>query len=791
MPAKSIADHVVDNRRTLPGPSTERLLAYFKRTGEVARVGGWEVDCKSRDLWWSDVTREIHEEPPDFRPTLEGGIHYYVDGKDRETITRRFQQAVEEGVPYDLELRIRTAKGRIRWIRTVAYPEQEDGKTVRISGAFQDITDEIVLRQELERQRDFNRALLQNLTVGYSAIDACGVQIDVNPAMCALTGFSREELLGRSAPFPYWHPDYIEETQALLAGVLKGEMRPLELPFLHKAGHTVWVELTPSTLRHGRSGEPTYYAVVVDISERKRAEALIREKTEELEMFFQGSLDLLCIADTSGRFLRLNPEWEKVLGYRTEDLEGKDFMQFVHPEDVATTLEAISQLSSGEKVLSFVNRYRHRNGTYRSIEWRSLPIGGKIYAAARDISEKIATETALRKAVEAAEAANRAKSEFLANMSHEIRTPMNGVIGMTDLLLNTNLDADQRHYAQVAQNSGNSLLSLINDILDFSKIEAGKIELEDQPVDLTSLLQDFAKAYALQARAKGLDLRLVIEPAVPQWVAGDAERLRQILANLAGNAIKFTTSGTVTLRASLLGGPDEPPMGKATVRIVVEDTGIGISEEASKRLFQRFSQVDGSSTRKFGGTGLGLAISKQLVELMGGEIGVESRLGEGSTFSFTLPLRVLHDPLAAPDQAASASTTEPSPALRILLAEDNLTNQIVAQAMLTKLDLRAELAENGEAVLQAHRAAPFDIILMDVQMPVMDGLEATRAIRAAEQEAGISGDDRCTIIGMTAYAMDEDRAACFEAGMDDFISKPVKLAELREALARHLHTPAR
>jgi PAS domain S-box-containing protein len=783
VPANSIAKASEPHERTL---STERLLAFFKRTGEVARVGGWEVDCQTKTVWWSDVTREIHEEPPDFRPTLEGGIGYYLEGTDRETITREFTRAVEEGVPFDLELRIRTAKGRVRWIRTVAYPEREDGKTARISGAFQDITDEIVLRQELERQRDFNRALLQNLTVGYSAIDACGVQIDVNPAMCALTGFSREELLGRSAPFPYWHPDYIEETQILLEGVLRGEMRPLELPFLHKAGHTVWVELTPSTLHHGRYGEPTYYAVVVDISERKRAEALIREKTEELEMFFQGGLDLLCIADTSGRFLRLNPEWEKVLGYRTEDLEGKDFMQFVHPEDVATTLEAMSQLSSGKKVLSFVNRYRHRNGTYRSIEWRSLPVGKKIYAAARDISEKIATETVLRKAVEAAEAANRAKSEFLANMSHEIRTPMNGVIGMTDLLLNTDLDADQRHYAEVAQNSGNSLLSLINDILDFSKIEAGKVELEANPVDLPGLLKEFVHAQALHARERGLELRLIVDSKLPHWVAGDENRLRQILTNLVGNAIKFTEAGTIVVRASPVAVATDQPADKAKVRIAVEDTGIGISEEACKRLFQRFSQVDGSSTRKFGGTGLGLAISKQLVELMGGEIVVESRLGEGSTFSFTLPLRVLQDPLARPDQAAPEPTTAMSRSLRILLAEDNPTNQIVAKAMLDTLDLRADLAEDGEAALDAHRAAPFDIILMDVQMPVMDGLEATRAIRAAEEEAGLSGDERCTIIGMTAYAMEDDRDACFEAGMDDFITKPVKLTELRDVLARHL-----
>ncbi|MCC5842455.1 MAG: PAS domain S-box protein, partial [Opitutales bacterium] len=189
-------------------------MHLFRRTGEVARVGGWEVDLVNNTVWWSDVTREIHDEPPDFQPTLEGGIAYYLKGRDRETITREFTRAAEEGIPFDLELRIRTAKGRIRWIRTVAYPEQEGGKTVRVSGAFQDITDEVSLRHQLQQERDFNRALLQNLSAGFSMVDASGVQTEVNPAMCALTGFSREELLGCAPPYPYWHPDHLEETDA-------------------------------------------------------------------------------------------------------------------------------------------------------------------------------------------------------------------------------------------------------------------------------------------------------------------------------------------------------------------------------------------------------------------------------------------------------------------------------------------------------------------------------------------------------------------------------------------------
>jgi len=408
-----------------------------------------------------------------------------------------------------------------------------------------------------------------------------------------------------------------------------------------------------------------------------------------------------------------------------------------------------------------------------------------------ELNERRAMQTELVIAKEAAEAANLAKSEFLANMSHEIRTPMNPILGMTEVLLEMESTVRQRELLEIIRSASQSLLDIINDILDFSKIEAGKVRLENIEFDLKMLLDEVTDLIALKAREKGLTLRTDIDPALTPNIYGDPVRLRQVLLNLAGNAIKFTEKGNIIIRAYL-----SKEQGGNCIRLEIQDTGIGLSVEAQSLLFQPFTQGDGSTTRKYGGTGLGLSISKQLVELMGGRIGVKSREGQGSLFYVTLPVKMSDinqdivdvekntddDVDKSLAEIAVTSTVESGSRLPIvLLVEDNRANQILAKLLLQKLGYIVRTAVNGIEALKEYQEQP-DIILMDCQMPEMDGFEATIEIRNMEKKTGY----HIPIIAMTANAMQGDREKCLEVGMDDYLSKPINPKQLQQMVERYV-----
>ena len=382
---------------------------------------------------------------------------------------------------------------------------------------------------------------------------------------------------------------------------------------------------------------------------------------------------------------------------------------------------------------------------------------------------------ALEEALAVMQDALRAKGEFLAVVSHEIRTPMNGVLGMAQLLQMTELTEEQRRYVETIQSSGETLLAIINDILDLSKLDSGKVTLAARPLELRAVVGEVTDLLGAQAQQKGLYLDTEIGKEVPAWISGDATRLKQILTNLVGNALKFTHHGGVCVAMRLL-------QDGTMLECKVQDTGIGIPPDKTPRLFEKFSQVDSSINRRYGGTGLGLVICKHLVEGMGGTISVESKQRQGSTFTFTLPVTPVQEPVEAAGKPAAVPHLPEG--LRILLVEDNAVNQMLALGMLQKLGCRADLAHDGEEAVAMVQAGSYDVVLMDMQMPKMDGVSATRAIRAMPQA------HQPHIIALTANAMESDRQLCLSAGMNDFLAKPFKAAELQEKMASAGVAPA-
>jgi len=536
--------------------------------------------------------------------------------------------------------------------------------------------------------------------------------------------------------------------------------------------------------------------VALNISDRKKTENALKESERLLASIIDFLPDATSVIDKEGRVISWNKSMEKMTGVKAEQILGKGDYEYALPfygerrpvlidavrgsdqnfekkydsikrqEDGTLGAEAhIPNLCGNEAyILGSASALYDSNGNY----WGAIE-------SIRDITKRKRAEEDLQRAKEKAEFATRAKSEFLANMSHEIRTPMNAVIGMTGLLLDENLTKSQREDVEIIRSSGDTLLTIINNILDLTKIETEMIELERQPFDLHDCLEVSLDMVAMDAKRKGLETEYTFVDYVPTVILGDPTRINQILINLLNNAVKFTEKGKITISVSSRAVED----GNYEINFAVKDTGIGIPEDKMGRLFQSFSQVDASTARRYGGIGLGLAISKRLAELMGGKMWALCEVGKGSTFYFTIMVEpTLCGPIEIGRHESRVDVQgDLNKGLSILLAEDNLVNQMVTQKMLNKLGYRADVAANGIEVLQALERRHYDVVLMDVQMPEMDGLEATQAIRQRWPEG-----ERPSIIAMTASALKGDRDMCLAAGMDDYVSKPVKIEMLRAAL---------
>ena len=595
----------------------------------------------------------------------------------------------------------------------------------------------------LKRERDERKAktealaqtntrlqtLIATAAYGIITIDQDFLIESFNPAAGELFGYEPEEIIGKNVnllvPNPHkQHHDgfickYIESDRAAVS------CQTRELIGERKDGRKFPLELTLSEMTI--DGRQLFTGIVRDISDRKQAEADLWESEARYGMLFTTSRDLIMTHDLAGRLLTINPAVCEQYGYRKEELIGRLLTDFMPPERrqpyIDEFLTKIRTAGSAEGMTILYDR----NGREHYVDFRStliMPEGHEPYISGigRDITERMNMEEELIRAKEAADAANQAKSEFLANMSHEIRTPMNAIIGMTDLTLMTELNAEQSGFLETLKTSADSLLSLLNDILDFSKIEAGHLKLEEIDFNLYSLLNSTLKSLALKAHEKGLELSYFIHPDTPVRLIGDPNRLRQVFVNLISNAIKFTDEGEVTLTV-------EPGAVKDSVYARISDTGIGMTPDVMERIFDRFTQADGSTARRFGGTGLGTAISRQLVEMMGGRIWVESRLNEGSTFHFTFSMK------AGPVTNGETETWPKKLAgVRVLAVDDNANNLLMMQKTLSAWGMSLIIAESGHMALQKlhdieSAGGRLDMVLLDVHMPGMSGVELAKQIR--------------------------------------------------------------
>jgi PAS domain S-box-containing protein len=679
----------------------------------------------------------------------------------------------------------RLANGQIRTVEVHSTPIEVNNSTLLFS-IIHDITERKSTEDALVRLSNEQSIILDTASVGITSIKDRHF-VWVNPAMCKMLGYSANDLIGSSTNLIYPSSEEYERCGNEAYPVIKtGESYSSLLQLRRSDGSLLHVifsgkAVSPDKPNDGSiwtiSDESTQYELREKLQESHNLLTLLSQQVPgtiyQFQLFPDGRSCFPYASEAIREMYEVTPEQVR------ED--ATPVFAILHPEDLPGVSDSI--MESARTLQPWEYNYRVKLPE-KGIRWRhgfSVPqkmSDGSVlwHGFINDITEQKKLENDLIEARNAAETANRAKSEFLANMSHEIRTPMNGVLGMTQLLELSVLTEEQQSYVATLKVSGKNLISLINDILDLSKIEAGKIVLEKTEFNLKQCINDVILMQKSVIYGKGLSLDVVAADDIPANMLGDQLRIKQILLNLLGNASKFTTQGHITVSTNLLEQHGET----ALIQIAVRDTGIGISPDALERIFKPFVQEDGSTTRKYGGTGLGLSISQRLVELQGGNIAVESTQGVGSCFTITLPFSIVHKAEPAVKTNTNMAFNLNGPRLRILYVEDDQTNIFFGKSLLNKLGHDVTTAENGKECLDALAQNQFDIVLMDIQMPIMNGEDALYELRKSEQ----GSEKHLPVIALTAFSMRGDKERFLEAGFDGYVSKPLSIKELVQEMNR-------
>ncbi len=651
-------------------------------------------------------------------------------------------------------------------------------KSLFIDGILQDISEAKRAEKNLKESKEIFQTVFNNSAVAILVADEARRVTAWNPFAQQMLGFEKIDLFNK--PLSELYPAH--EWERVSEVFLKAGRMPKEIQtqVYKKDGYVLDIGLSLSFIRDSQQKVTGLITILRDMTEQKVAERKIRESEAKIRIILDHSPAAITLTDEQERIISWNRFTEQMLGLSQEDLYLKH-ISILYPPSEWEKIRAADIRKTGSRH-HFETFALKKDGVLIDVDLSVNVLkdsNGSVVGSVgimQDITEQKHIAQMLVKAKIAAEDANNSKSLFLANMSHEVRTPMNTILGLVDLTLDTQLSAEQRENLTTIKKAGDILLSLLNDILDLSRVEAGKIQLENIELSLSHILQSVCKGLEVLSRNKKIELVRQIDADVPEILIGDPVRIRQILVNLINNAIKFTFQGQITTSVKVLKISD----GICELQFSVKDQGVGIAQDKLDTIFEAFTQADASTTRRFGGTGLGLAISKRLVEMMGGRIWVESQEFEGSTFNFTAKFRIGQQQKEIPETVET--TVLPAAAvgknLKILLAEDNLVNQKIAAKMLEKKGWSVKGAENGKQVLEYLEQEKFDVILMDAQMPVLDGFEATRLIRQAEKKTG----QHIPIVALTAHAMLGDRQKCLDAGMDGYVSKPIDRQKLYEAV---------
>ncbi|MBE9222506.1 PAS domain S-box protein [Cyanobacterium stanieri LEGE 03274] len=787
-PSRFIGTHSDIDYRKIIEVALKESEKKFRILVNNAPVGIFQTDeqglCHYVNPQWLKMTGMTYNE------AMEVGWAKALHPEDKERVFEEWHNSIINNIPFVSTYRFINQKNhKVCWVSGNGVTiKNEEGKVTGYFGTILDIT-------ALKNSEEKYRRIVETTTEGIWMIDKNGNTNFVNAQMGEMLGYSAEEMLGKPL-FYFMDQEAKNLAKKYLKRLVQGIKEQHDFRFTRKDGSDLWaiVSTTPNINEKGEYLGSL--AMITDISDRRQTELALIEFKHTLQqlalhipgMIFQyrlrpdGSSHFPYASDGIKQIFQLTPEEVKD--------DATPVFNIIHPEDMEKVRQLLQESTQDLRLCYCEYRICRQDGSIIWVSGHSTPTtqaDGSIiwHGYICDISDRIKTQQELIKAKETAEKATKSKSAFLAMMSHEIRTPMNGVIGMTGLLLDTKLTPQQKEFVEIIRSSGESLLTIINDILDFSKIESGNLELEKQTFNLVKCIESIFDLLQFQAKKKNLQFSYYYSSELPQIFIGDVTRIRQILVNLLGNALKFTEKGKVTLTVTGFKIDDYQTNNKNQpyqIKFAIKDTGIGIPKQRQNRLFKSFTQIDSSINRKYGGTGLGLVISKLLTEKMGGKIWVNSDIGMGATFYFTVKVTTMEEkqPIKNNTLIHQPKSSTHKKTLKILLAEDNNVNQKVALLSLKKIGHLADVVSNGLEVIEALKRQHYDVILMDIQMPEMDGLEATRWIRN-----NYPSSQQPHIIAMTAGAMEGDRTLCLDAGMNGYISKPIDLESLKQILVKN------